>query len=88
MKEVSNDKEVNEISKKELCKALKQKKQVGESDKLVKSNQKIRSNRSNDEKKYKFCGRIHKENALYMGRNVVNARKKSLGKLLLHQEGS
>ena len=40
MKEVSNDKEVNETSKKKLCKASKQKKQIGESYKLVKSDQK------------------------------------------------
>ena len=40
MKEVSNDKEINEISKKKLCKASKQKKQVLESYKLVKSDQK------------------------------------------------
>ena len=40
MKEVSNVKDVNEISKKKLCKASKQKKQVGESYKLVKSDQK------------------------------------------------
>ena len=58
MKEMINDTEVNGISKKKLWKASKQKKQVGESDKVVKSDQKNGSNRSNDGKK--FCGRIHK----------------------------
>ena len=30
----------------------------------------------------------NQENVLHMGRSDVNARKKSLNKLLLHQEGS
>ena len=36
MKEMSNDKEVNGISKKELWKTSKQKKQVGELDNVIK----------------------------------------------------
>ena len=46
--------------KKKLWKASKQKTQIGESDNVVKSDQKSASNRSNDGKKYKFCGGIHK----------------------------
>ena len=60
MKEMSNDKEVNGISKQKLWKASKQKKQVGEPDKVIKSDQKNGPNRSNDRKKCKFCGRILK----------------------------
>ena len=37
VKVISNDKEVNEIRKKKMLKTPKQKKQVGESDKVVKS---------------------------------------------------
>ena len=57
---MSIDKEVNGIFKKKLQKASKQKEQVGESDKVVKRDQKSASNRSNDGKKCKFFGRIHK----------------------------
>ena len=88
-KEMSSDKEVNGISKKKLQKASKPKKRVRESDKVVKSDQKNELNRINDEKRCKFCGRIpNQENILHMGRNVVNIRKKSFCKLLLHLEGS
>ena len=60
MKEMSIHKEVNGIFKKKLEKTSKQKKQVRESDKVVKSDQKSASNRSNDEKKCKFCEGIYK----------------------------
>lgn len=33
-------------------------------------------------------GLTNQEYALHMGRNVVNERKRVIGKLLLHQEGS
>ena len=46
--------------KKKLWKASKQKTQIGETDNVVKSDQKSVSNRSNDGKKCKFCGGIHK----------------------------
>ena len=60
MKKMSNDKEVSEISKKKMWRASKQKKQVGELDKVVKSDQKNGLYRNNDRKKCKFCRRIHK----------------------------
>ena len=52
----------NRVFKKKLWKASKQKKQVGESDKVVKSDQKSASNRSNvnNGKKCKLCGRVFK----------------------------
>ena len=84
MKEMSNDKEVNGTSKKKLWKASKQKKQVGESDKVVKSGQKNRSNRSNDGKKCKFCRRIHKprECPAY-GQECCKCKKKIIGQTAL-----
>ena len=64
IKEMSIDKEVNGIFKKKLWKASTQKEQVGGSDKVVKSDKKSASNRSNDGKKCKFCGRIHTHGAV------------------------
>lgn len=57
---MSNDKEINETSEKKLQKVSKQKKQGRESDQVIKSDQKIGPNRSNDGKKRKFCRSIHK----------------------------
>ena len=60
MKEMS-DKEINGINKKKYWKSSKHKKQGGGSDQTaIKRDQKDESSRSNDGKKCKFCGRIHK----------------------------
>ena len=60
MKEMS-DKEINGINKKKYWKSSKHKKQGGGSDQAaIKRDQKDESSRSNDGKKCKFCGRIHK----------------------------
>ena len=58
--EMSNDKEVNGISKNNVRKASKHKSQGQEMDQKVKSDQKNELNRSIDEKKCKYCGRICK----------------------------
>ena len=57
---MSNDKVMNGISKKKLWKALKQKRQGGKPDQVVRSHQKNESNRSTGWKKCKFYRRIYK----------------------------
>ena len=51
---------MNGISKKKLWKALKQKRQGGKPDQVVRSHQKNESNRSTGWKKCKFYRRIYK----------------------------